>query len=256
MVEPTGIGTCANHRAVHIDGMHTRASLDALLVSSLQEPSSTKSAWYTPPTGSSPSCLQPHTPPQRQSHSRLGRSSSQSSHCSMAALFSQQPDRHQLTDQPTTNSVATSSLMNIVNGMIYRSEEPKSLISSTSQETSKDVCVTFGVGSSSSSSDCHYPKVLEHSLFKSSSMDSVSSRSLVKQQPDSLLRGERVSRSGNALSSSQIRFGHSNYANSSYHPKPVLDKGKSSSDRYVHQFKLYSTLVLALSLRMIVLQVV
>ena len=221
-----------------------------------QDPSSTRSAWYTPPTSGSPSHLQPHPPPRPPSssssvstssslhssrnHSRSRHRSSRSSHRTIAAQFTQ-PGQQSSSDKPTTDSVhvTTSSLMTSLNGIGLAESKSRLSLAGKSGDVSK---TSSGVGSSLSSSDYLYQSgtggaVLDHSSssatrnsYNSTSSSSSSNHRLARQQPDSLPRVGTVS-DRNSLLSTQSS-GHTITSSALSHPKPLFDAGMSSLDRY------------------------
>ena len=219
--------------------------------SSIQDPSSARSAWYTPPMSGSPSRLQPHPPPRppsssssvsgstssslhsSRSHSRSRHRSSRGSHPTMAAQFTQPGHGQHSSDKPTTDSVMSSSLMSSLNGIGSVESKSSSRLSSAGGR-SGDVSTSSGVGRSLSSSDYLYQSgsggggvVLDHSS-SATTRNNTSSR---RRQPDSLPRVGTVSDGNSLLNTQSSSHGVTSTALS--HPKPLFDVGTSSLDRYV-----------------------
>ena len=228
---------------------------------SLQDPSSTRSAWYTPPHSSGSVApphqqLQPHPPrPPSSSSSSSHRSrstrhgSSRGSHrrsIQLAAHFSQQ-DQQSLnvpSVRPPSNtapSVPTSgthsgdvdvSSISAVNGGYHQLLSPRESVSS-----SHDHSVTSGVGSSVSSLGYSLNQTGRTPSERSSSLstrEGLGASSYLRRESESLPRVGKIATSDGSthVSGRSGSLANSVTANNLHHPKPLFSThGRSASNK-------------------------
>ena len=233
-------------------------------IHSLQDPSSTRSAWYTPPHSSGSVApphqqLQPHPPrPPSSSSSSSHRSrstrhgSSRGSHrrsIQLAAQFSQQ-DQQSLnvpSVRPPSNTAMTApsvptsgthsgdvdlSSTSAVNGGYNQLLSPRESVSS-----SRDHSVTSGMGSSVSSLGYSLHQTGRTPSEYSSSLstrEGLGASSYLRREPESLPRVGKIATGDGSthVSGRSGSLADNVTTNSLHHPKPLFSThGRSASNK-------------------------